>query len=197
MKHEAIRDKQLEEIQIEIELEQILNLEPPEGGPITYQVNFKAVALMMDKELDKQQLSALPEGAKVDHKAVKIFGESKLMSDKFCRALKILGDKIEPQQVAKMIRADKQFAAQKEKQDEQKRREEIAMVMNKKPERRATEILELCVNQKAIFKMGDRYLEERALGFCPSNMRGNKKATFTLGCTQVAAKKAEYILDRK
>ncbi len=152
---------------------------------------------MRDKELDKQQLSALPEGAKVDHKAVKIFGESKLMSDESYRALKMLGNEIEPQQVAKMIRADKQFAAQKEKQDEQKQKEDIAMVINMKPKRRATEILELCVNQKAIFKMGDDYLEKRALGFCPSNMRGNKKATFILGSTQVAAKKVEYISDRK
>ncbi len=157
---------------------------------------------MGDKELDKQQLSAIPEGAKVDHKAVKIFGESKLLSDKSSRALKMLGGEIEPQQVAEMIRVDRRYAEQKRKQEDQEHRERIEVVMNMEPQRRATEILELSElsinqNQKAIFQMGDDYLEKRALGFCRSNSRGNKKATFILGSTQVAAKKAQRILDSK
>ncbi len=187
----------MEETQREIELQQILNLKPPEGGPITYQVNFKAVTVLGDKQLDNKQLLALPQGAKVDHKAAQIFGESKIMADKSCRALKMLGDEIEPQQVAKMIRADKHFAVRKDREDERKRREEISMVMAMEPQRRATQIVELNVGQKAILAMGDGYLEKRVLEFCLNNVRGNKKATHILGSTQVAAKKAEYILDRK
>ncbi len=178
-----------------------MELESPEGDPITHQIHVKAAALMGDNELDKQQLSAIPKGAKVDHKEVTILGESKLLlSDKSSRALKRLGSEIEPEQVAEMIRAERRFAALKKKQENQQHRERIEMVLNTKPERRATEVLdlwELSINQnkKAIFQMGDDYLEKRALGFCPSNRRGNKKATFILGTTEVAAKKAQRILE--
>ncbi len=199
MKHQEIRDKQIEEMERETELQQILELDPPEGDPITHQVHYKAISLMGDKVLDKQQLLALPVGAKVDHKAVKILGTAKLMGHQSPRALIMLGDEMEPHQVAEMIKVDRGSAVQKEKQAEQEHRERIETIMNMPPPKRhATQILEQSIiNKKVICQMGDEYLQKRSLGFCPNNSRGNKKVTLVLGSTQVAAKKAEQILDGK
>jgi hypothetical protein len=194
------REIQQEEKERGIAIERVLSQPAPDTGKhLERQVNEKALQVIGDKNLQEQQLKALPKGAKADIKAATILGEMQVLGEG--KLAKNLGGGMTAEQHAEMKKHDRKEATDRAEKERREHESHISSVLKMKAD---TSIGNIGgkkgsggggpMSPKAPRILGSVELEKKALMMVPDEARGNKKATQMMGDAALASKKAAAML---